>query len=84
MRTVDLLHPPGSERLSAFLPFPDGVLFDAGWLSALSDEVPRAEALDRARPVVADAIARTSNDTERAFLAEQRAQLVQSTAAAPR
>ncbi|MDR6771384.1 hypothetical protein [Azospirillum sp. BE72] len=45
--------------MSAFLPFPDGTLFDAGWLSALSDDVPRAEALDRARPVVAEAIART-------------------------
>lgn len=45
--------------MSAFPPFPDGTLFDAGWLSALSDEVPRAEALDRARPVVAGAIART-------------------------
>ncbi|KAA0596989.1 hypothetical protein J2848_000103 [Azospirillum lipoferum] len=45
--------------MSAFLPFPDGALFDAGWLSALSDEVPRAEVLDRARPVLADAIART-------------------------
>ena len=45
--------------MSAFPPFPDGTLFDIGWLSALSDEVPRAEALDRARPVVADAIART-------------------------
>ncbi|WP_451973613.1 hypothetical protein [Azospirillum endophyticum] len=44
--------------MSAFIPFPDGALFDAGWLSALSDEVPRAEALDRARPVVADAISR--------------------------
>ena len=42
-----------------FLPLPGGALFDAGWLSALSDEVPRAEAFDRARPVVADAIART-------------------------
>ncbi|CAO3351290.1 hypothetical protein [Azospirillum melinis] len=45
--------------MSAFLSFPDDALFDAGWLSALSDEVPRTEALDRARPVVADAIART-------------------------
>lgn len=45
--------------MSAFLSFPDDILFDAGWLSALSDEVPRTEALDRARPVVADAIART-------------------------
>lgn len=46
--------------MSAFLSFPEDTLFDAGWLSALSDEVPRTEALDRARPVVADAIARTA------------------------
>ncbi|PWC84030.1 hypothetical protein TSH100_19420 [Azospirillum sp. TSH100] len=45
--------------MSVFLHFPDGALFDVDWLSALSDEVSRMEAVDRARPVVADAIART-------------------------
>nr|WP_211113785.1 hypothetical protein [Azospirillum picis] len=34
-------------------------MFDAGWLAALAEEVPRSRALDHARPLVAAAIART-------------------------
>ncbi len=48
----------GHDRVRAFVPFAYSALFAAEWLAALADEGPRAEAFDRARPVVEDAVAR--------------------------